>query len=71
MSKKTQQKKVLANKSQDDIMKERMKLWTTFYRANIHRFIEHYLGVELFLFQKILMYFMNINTYFMLVASRG
>lgn len=50
---------------------EKLKLWTTFYRLNIHRFIDHYLGVKLYPFQMILMYFMNINTYFMLVASRG
>lgn len=68
---KTAQKKVLESKSKDEQLRDKMKLWTTFYRLNIHRFIEHYLGVELFLFQKILMYFMNINTYFMLTASRG
>lgn len=52
-------------------MELQIKKWTTFYRANMHRFIEHYLGVELFLFQKILMYFMNINTYVMIIAARG
>lgn len=36
----------------------------------MHRFAE-FLGIKLYLFQKILIYFMNINTYVMIVASRG
>jgi hypothetical protein len=58
-------------KNQDDLFKEQLKKWTLFYRLNTHRFVEHYLGIELFLFQKILLYFMNLNTFFMLVAARG
>ena len=27
--------------------------WTTFYRRNIHRFIEHYFGIKLYFYQKI------------------
>lgn len=69
--KKTNNKKPQKAMTQDEKMKLQVKKWTTFYRANMHRFIEHYLGVELFLFQKILMYFMNINTYVMIIAARG
>lgn len=42
-----------------------------YYRANIHRFVEEYLGIKLKLFQKILIYEMNINDAFMYIASRG
>ncbi|AVM24305.1 terminase large subunit domain-containing protein [Bacillus pumilus] len=63
--------KLTENQSSDNHMRQQIKKWTTFYRLNTHRFVEHYFGIDLFLFQKILLYFMNINTYFMLVAARG
>ncbi|MGE6627793.1 terminase large subunit domain-containing protein [Bacillus pumilus] len=63
--------KLTENQSSDSHMRQQIKKWTTFYRLNTHRFVEHYFGIDLFLFQKILLYFMNINTYFMLVAARG
>lgn len=59
------------NKTRDELMEEKMIDWTTFYRRNVHRFIQHYLGVKLHLFQIILMYFMNLNTLFMFIGSRG
>lgn len=57
--------------SKNEHMRHKMKMWTTFYRLNLHRFIEHYFGIELYFFQKILLFFMNINTYVMIVAARG
>lgn len=63
--------KVKDNQSKNDSMRIQMKKWTTFYRLNLHRFVEHYFGIELFFFQKILLFFMNLNTFFMLVAARG
>ena len=51
--------------------KENIKKWTTFFRRNIHIFIDWYLGVELFLFQKITLYLMSIHPSFVVVASRG
>ena len=63
--------KIADNMSRDEQMRHQMKKWTTYYRLNLHRFVEHYFQIELFLFQKILMYFMGINTYFMLIAARG
>jgi hypothetical protein len=59
------------NMSKDENMRLQVKKWTSFYRLNIHRFIEHYFGIELFFFQKILLFFMNLNTFFMLIAARG
>lgn len=63
--------KTVENKSKSERMRTQIKKWTTFYRLNIHRFVEHYFGIELFFFQKILLFFMNINTYIMIVAARG
>lgn len=45
--------------------------WASFYRYNPQRFVKDYLNVNLKLFQKILIYAMMHNNYFMYVASRG
>jgi hypothetical protein len=45
--------------------------WASFYRANPHRFVRDYLGINLKPFQVILLYAMNFNHYFMYLASRG
>jgi hypothetical protein len=63
--------KTKENMSKNEHMRNQMKKWTSFYRLNLHRFVEHYFGIELFFFQKILLFFMNLNTFFMLVAARG
>lgn len=45
--------------------------WVTFYRRNIHRFVEHYFGIELYLYQKTLLYLMNLCTLVVVVACRA
>lgn len=50
---------------------EKIKLWTTFYRLNVHRFAQHYLGLSLYPFQLIMLFLLNISNGFMCVASRG
>jgi hypothetical protein len=45
--------------------------WITFYRRNIHRFIQHYFGVNLYLYQIIWVYFMSICSKFVTIASRA
>lgn len=45
--------------------------WNTFYRRNIHRFIEHYFGIKLHPYQIIWVYFMSICDYFITIASRA
>lgn len=50
---------------------EGIGIWTSFYRANPHRFVRDYLGIKLKIFQVILLYAMNYNHYFMYLASRG
>ena len=64
-------------KSKNDAMSKSEKLmngiglWTAFYRANPHRFVKDYFGINLKLFQKILIYMMNHFIYIMYIASRG
>ncbi|MEH7210065.1 terminase large subunit [Priestia megaterium] len=51
--------------------REGFKKWTSFYRANPHRFARDYLGVKLFLYQVLLLWAMNKYSFFMYIAARG
>jgi len=58
---------------QKDYSEERRKKiidWTTFYRRNIHRFIQHYFKVELYWYQIIWIYYMSICEKFITISSR-
>lgn len=50
---------------------ERLIDWVTFYRRNLHRFVEHYLQIELHLYQKLLIYLMNLYPLIVVVACRA
>lgn len=67
-----------SNVSQQDVVNTKVEkimngvaIWCSYYRANPHRFCEDYLNIQLKLFQKILIYMMNISTHFMYIAARG
>ncbi|GIU69828.1 MAG: hypothetical protein KatS3mg002_1064 [Candidatus Woesearchaeota archaeon] len=45
--------------------------WVTFYRRNIHRFIEHYFQIKLYPYQVFWIYYMNIMDTFVAIASRA
>lgn len=45
--------------------------WITFYRRNMHRFVQHYLGIELFWYQIIWLYFMSVSDSFVAIAARA
>ena len=62
--------KEIANDKAKRIM-EGVNIWCSFYRANPHRFVKDYLGINLKLFQKIILYMMNHCYYIMYLASRG
>lgn len=46
-------------------------LWVTFWRRNFHRFALDYLGLELKLYQVIMLYLMGINNTFVCIAARA
>lgn len=46
-------------------------LWASYYRYFPHIFVKEYLGINLKIFQQILIYFMMHFNYFMYIASRG
>lgn len=58
-------------KSKSERLMDGIGVWTSFYRANPHRFVKEYLFINLKLFQVILIFMMNFNHYFMYLASRG
>lgn len=62
--------KELANEKSERIMNG-IAAWCSFYRSNPHRFVKDYLNIDLKLFQKVLLYEMMHNNYFMYIASRG
>lgn len=45
--------------------------WTSYYRLFPHLFVRDYLGINLKVFQMILIYYMNHYNYFLYIASRG
>lgn len=58
-------------KSKNDKIEEGIDIWTAFYRANPHRFVEDFLGIKLKLFQQILLFIMMHFNYFTYIAARG
>lgn len=55
------------SQSQIEVIIDRVSL----YRYRIDLFVEEYLGIQLKLFQIILLFLMQTHTYFMYLASRG
>lgn len=47
------------------------KIWVEYWRKNSHRFAVEYLQLNLYWFQMVLLYMMNISNYFTFIASRG
>lgn len=58
-------------KSRNEKIEEGVDLWTSFYRANPHRFVKDFLGIELKLFQQILLFVMMHFNFLTYIAARG
>lgn len=59
------------SKSSSRNLREGVKIWASFWRANPHRFIMDYLGFNLHIFQMILVYAMDKSKLVVFIASRG
>lgn len=59
------------NMNKSERLMEGIGIWASFYRSNPQRFAKEYLGINLKIFQMILIYMMSISHYFMYLASRG
>ena len=58
--------------SQEEKLMDGIGLWISYFRANPHRFVSEYLQLKPFSwFQKVLLFMMFKNNYFMWWASRG
>ena len=57
--------------TREDRILDGVDVWASYYRANPHRFAKDYLNVSLRLFQKILLFMMNICNFFCYIAARG
>lgn len=64
-------KVMIKEKERTEQWQENLIDWITFYRRNIHRFIQHYFGVKLYWYQVIWIYFMSICENFVTIASRA
>ncbi len=63
--------KMLTNSDMEEKRKNRVKSWVTFYRNNMSIFIEHYLGIKLFPYQRFMIELMLRCTEFLGIASRA
>ena len=66
-----QRKVMTSEKELSEEKKERLKGWITLYRLNIDIFCTHYLGLQLFPYQKLWIYLMNLSDVFVAIASRA
>ena len=69
--------KVTNHSRQSDLITKNERLmtgiatWASYYRSNPHKFCEDYLGIELKMFQQIIIFAMMENNYTMYLAARG
>lgn len=63
--------KVQVRYNSKEEFEDRLIDWITFYRRNLHAFIEHYFGFELHFYQKILIFLMNLYSLIVIVACRA
>lgn len=49
----------------------RFLMWNTFYKRNLHRFAIDYLGINLYLYQAIMLYMMGVKKSVTVVATRS
>lgn len=63
--------KLLTDEEMTRMKVERIKDWVTFYRNNISFFVEHYMGVHLYPYQRFWINLMTRSTRFVGIASRA
>ena len=67
---KTRERKNLKKDSFQNLL-DGTKIWAEYWRKNPHRFAIEYLGINLYPFQMILIFMMNISDLFAFIACRG
>lgn len=64
-------KKDLEHTMSKDDFKNNLKKWVTFFKSNYDVFATWYLGLDLFLYQKIMLHLMGKSSLAVIIASRG
>ena len=59
------------NVSKSEKLMNGISTWASYYRLYPHVFVKDYFGVNLKLFQSIILYFMMHDNYVMYIAARG
>jgi len=62
---------ILTEKEMTEQKRDRIKSWVTFYRNNPSYFIEHYMGVKLYPYQRLWVNLISRSTHFLGIASRA
>lgn len=70
MKTKTKPRKKISKIYSENI-RDGLHIYVSFWRSNIHRFALDYMGLNLHIFQIILLYVMDKSDFFMLIAARG
>ena len=69
---KTNQKpKPLTSEERQRERRDRIIRWITFYRRNVHRFVEHYFGIKLYAYQVPWLYAMSLADSYVAICSRA
>lgn len=69
--KKAEAKLINENLGKHERLFYKISMWTSFYRANPHRFAKDYLNLDLKMFQQVMLVMMFVSDYFMAIMSRG
>lgn len=67
---KSRPREIIHNDAKQNLI-EGGKVWAEYWRKNIEIFIEQYMGIKLFTFQKILIHMMHKSSFFVWIACRG
>lgn len=62
---------IIKKEDMDKEFEEKIIDYCTFYRRNVHRFVEHYFGIKLHLYQIIMIYLMNLCPQVVLLCARS
>jgi hypothetical protein len=63
--------KMITDREMTEVKKARLKSWITFYRNNLSYFIEHYMGIKLYAYQRFWVNLIARSTEFVGIASRA
>ena len=70
-NRKVNKSKLLTVEQKEEQSRNNLIDWVTYYRRNIHRFVEHYFGIKLYAYQVLWMYAMSRADSYVAICSRA